>query len=200
MKPSGNPDQKKDEEEEDYLILTRFGEPSTREEAFTDLVKKYQERLYWQVRRMVLDHDDTHDILQEIFIKVWRNLDRFQRKSSLFTWLYRIATNETLSWIDRQKRRATVPWDGEEAGFFHSRLVAQKGFDARKLEWKLQEAITRLPEKQRLVFQLRYYEEMPYDQMAEILETSTGSLKASYHHAVKKVEDYIKKSDIVSGE
>lgn len=181
------------------MILARFGEDSTREAAFTDLVKKYQERLYWQVRRMVLDHDDTHDILQEIFIKVWRNLHKFQNQSSLFTWLYRIATNETLSWLDRQKRKATVSWDAEEVGFFQSRLVAQKGFDPRKLEWKLQEAITRLPEKQRLVFQLRYYDEMPYDQMAEILDTSAGALKASYHHATRKIEEYLRKSDILDG-
>lgn len=184
-----------DGEEEDQLIWTQFQDPETRDAAFTHLVAKYQERLYWQVRRMVVEHDDTHDILQEIFIKVWRNLDKFKGQSSLFTWLYRIATNETLTWLDRRKRRATMSMDAEEAGFFQQRLRAQKGFDAKKLEWKLQEAIAMLPEKQRLVFQLRYYDEMPYDQMAEILDTSAGSLKASYHHAARKIEDYFRNTD-----
>jgi RNA polymerase sigma-70 factor (ECF subfamily) len=127
-----------------------------------------------------------------MFIKVWQNLGNFREEANLYTWLYRIATNESLNWIEQQKRRASVSLsDGES--FLSERLIAQKGFDANKTEWKLQQAIQSLPEKQRVVFTLRYYDEMPYEQMSAVLETSTGALKASYHHAVKKVEEHLLK-------
>lgn len=163
------------------------------EGAFTKLVRKYQERLYWHIRRMVVAHDDTDDILQNVFIKVWKNLEGFRGDANLYTWLYRIATNETLSWIESQKRFSTISMDGKE-DFFENRLQAQPNFNSEKIEWKLQRAIGTLPEKQRIVFNLRYYDEMPYEEMAQVLDTSAGALKASYHHAVKKVEEYLKGS------
>ena len=181
------------EELTDDVLLASFKTESTREQAFTQLVRKYQERLYWHIRRMVVEHEDTNDILQNVFIKIWKNLADFRQESNLYTWMYRIATNETLSWIDVQKRRASVSLS-ENEDLFADKLEAQKGFDAGKIEWKLQKAIQALPEKQRVVFSLRYYDEMPYEKMAEVLDTSVGALKASYHHAVKKVEAYLTNS------
>ncbi|MCD6064147.1 MAG: sigma-70 family polymerase sigma factor [Flavipsychrobacter sp.] len=175
---------------DDSIILASFKDEKTREVAFTQLVRKYQQRLYWHIRRMVVEHEDANDVLQNVFIKVWKNLENFKRESNLYTWLYRIATNETLTWLEQQKRRGSISLDDSESSVA-GKLEAQKGFDANKLEWKLQQAIQSLPEKQRLVFNLRYYDEMPYEEMAGILDTSVGSLKASYHHAVKKVEAYI---------
>ena len=139
---------------------------------------------------MVVDHDDANDILQNVFIKVWKNLNNFREDSQLYTWLFRIATNECLTFIDQKKRRALVSIDSESV-YLINKIQAEKGFDANKLEWKLQVAIQKLPEKQKLVFMLRYYEEMPYEKMSSVLETSEGALKASYHHAVKKIEDFI---------
>lgn len=178
-------------ETDDNLLLASFRDEDTREAAFTALVRKYQEKLYWHIRRLVVSHDDSNDILQHVFIKMWNNLADFRGESGLYTWLYRIATNETLSWLAKEKRRRSIPLDADE-GMLEEKLEAQSGFDANKLEWKLQQAIQSLPEKQRIVFSLRYYDEMPYEQMAEVLDTSAGALKASYHHAVKKVEAFIK--------
>ncbi len=174
----------------DQELISSFKNEGSRASAFTGLVKKYQERLYWHIRRMVVVHEDTDDILQNVFIKVWKNLEGFREESNLYTWLYRIATNETLTWIDMQKRFVSVPIAAND-DFFENRLVAQRDFDPTKIEWKLQKAIGTLPDKQRLVFNLRYYDEMPYDEMSQVLGTSAGALKASYHHAVKKVEEYL---------
>ncbi len=171
----------------DHLLVASFKNEKLKEASFTSLVRKYQERLYWHIRRMVVEHEDTNDILQNVFIKVWRNLGEFREESNLYTWLYRIATNETLTWIDQKKRHTSVSLSGDE-NIFAEKLTAQKDFDPNKIEWKLQQAIQSLPEKQKLVFNLRYYNEMPYDEMAQLLGTSAGALKASYHHAVKKVE------------
>lgn len=171
---------------QDALLLADFRNERTRDQAFTQLVKKYQERLYWHIRRMVVIHDDAHDVLQNTFIKVWKGLAQFREEANLYTWLYRIATNETLTWLEQQKRRVAVSLD--DAGYYTEKLAAQKGFDSNMAEWKLQKAIHQLPEKQKIVFNLRYYDEMPYEEMSTILETSVGALKASYHHAVKKVE------------
>lgn len=174
----------------DHILIASFRDEKLKDTAFTQLVRKYQERLYWHIRRMVVEHEDTNDILQNVFIKVWKNLGDFREESNLYTWLYRIATNETLTWIDQQKRRSSLSLtDHEEV--FTDKLTAQRDFDANKIEWKLQQAIQTLPEKQKLVFNLRYYDEMPYEEMAGILGTSVGALKASYHHAVKKVEAFI---------
>jgi RNA polymerase sigma-70 factor (ECF subfamily) len=140
---------------------------------------------------MVTEHEDTNDILQNMFIKVWNNLADFREEANLYTWLYRIATNEALTWIEQQKKRSAASLSDHESAL-ENKLIAQKGYDARKIEWKLQEAIQSLPEKQRAVFNLRYYDEMPYEEMATVLDTSVGALKASYHHAVKKVEAFLK--------
>lgn len=175
----------------DQELLEQFRQAATKEKAFTAIIKKYQEKLYWHVRRMVVDHDDANDVLQNMFIKVWNALENFREDSQLYTWLYRIATNESLTFLQQQKRRSAVSLSDVETGL-ENKIKADTGFDANRLEWKLQLAIQKLPEKQRAVFNLRYYDEMPYEEMSRVLETSEGALKASYHHAVKKVEEFIK--------
>ena len=174
----------------DSELLVQFRNPNTREKAFTTIIKKYQEKLYWHIRRMLVDHEDTNDVLQNVFIRVWNGLDNFREDAQLYTWLYRIATNESLTFIEQQKKKASVSLDVVESNI-SNKIMADKHFDPNKLEWKLQVAIQQLPEKQRVVFNLRYYDEMPYEEMSRVLETSEGALKASYHHAVKKIEDYI---------
>ena len=176
---------------DDQDLLLRFKEPATREQAFTAIIKKYQEKLYWHIRRMIVDHDDTNDVLQNMFIKVWKGLENFREDSQLYTWLYRVATNECLTYIEQQKKRSSVSFSEVETGL-SNKIMADKYFDANKLEWKLQLAIQQLPDKQKVVFNLRYYDEMPYEEMSRVLGTSEGALKASYHHAVKKIEDYIR--------
>lgn len=175
----------------DTELLSLFRDPATKEKAYTAIIKKYQEKLYWHIRRMVVDHDDANDVLQNVFIRVWKGLENFREDSQLYTWLYRIATNECLTFLEQQKRRGTLSLTDMEAGL-GDKVKADQHFDPNKLEWKLQLAIQQLPEKQRVVFNLRYYDEMPYEEMSRVLETSEGALKASYHHAVKKIEDYIK--------
>ena len=177
-------------QKDDFLLLQEFKEPATKERAFTAIIKKYQERLYWHIRRMVVDHEDANDVLQNMFIKVWKGLENFREDSQLFTWLYRIATNESLTFLTQKKKRNAVSLSDDENGL-SNQLKSESGFDANKLEWKLQLGIQKLPEKQRLVFNLRYYDEMPYEEMSRVLETSEGALKASYHHAAKKIEEYI---------
>ena len=175
---------------DDQELLRQFKDPSSKEKGFTAIIKKYQEKLYWHIRRMVINHEDANDVLQNMFIKVWNALDNFREDSQLYTWLYRIATNESLSYIEQQKKRASVSLSDVENGL-SNKLKAEKNYDSNKIEWKLQMAMQQLPEKQRVVFTLRYYDEMPYQEMSVVLETSEGALKASYHHAVKKIEDYI---------
>ncbi len=174
----------------DQELLLSFKEPATKEQAFTSIIKKYQEKLYWHIRRMVINHDDANDVLQNMFIKVWKGLENFREDSQLYTWLYRIATNESLTFIAQQKKRSAVSLSDVENGL-SNQLKSDTGFDANKLEWKLQLGIQQLPEKQRIVFNLRYYDEMPYEEMSKVLDTSEGALKASYHHAAKKIEEFI---------
>ena len=176
---------------EDSELLLAFNNETTKENAFSLIIKKYQERLYWHIRRMLVSHEDTNDVLQNMFIKVWKGLHNFREDSQLYTWLYRVATNESLTFIEQQKKHASISMtDMEES--FNNRIKADQNFDINKLEWQLQLAIQQLPERQRLVFNLRYYDEMPYHEMSKILETSEGALKASYHHAAKKIEEYFK--------
>ncbi len=175
---------------DDKELLFLFGQAASKEKAFTGIIKKYQEKLYWHVRRMVVEHEDANDVLQNMFIKVWKGLENFREDSQLYTWLYRIATNESLTFIEQKKKRSSVSLGDVENGLSNS-LKADKDFDPKKIEWKLQLAIQQLPEKQRVVFSLRYYDEMPYEEMSRVLETSEGALKASYHHAVKKIEDFV---------
>ncbi len=175
---------------QDAELLMQFRNPPTKEKAYTGIIKKYQEKLYWHIRRMVVEHEDANDVLQNVFIRVWNGLENFREDSQLYTWLYRIATNECLTFLEQQKRKSTVSLSDVESNLSNS-IKADKHFDPNKLEWKLQLAIQQLPEKQRAVFNLRYYDEMPYEEMSRVLETSEGALKASYHHAVKKIEDFI---------
>jgi RNA polymerase sigma-70 factor (ECF subfamily) len=177
--------------QDDIELLMRFRNPETKESAYTAIIKKYQERLYWHIRRMVVDHEDSNDVLQNVFIRVWKGLENFKEESQLYTWLYRIATNEALTFIENAKKRSAVSLSDVESGL-ENKVKAAEHFDPDKLEWKLQLAIQQLPEKQKVVFSLRYYDEMPYEEMSRVLETSEGALKASYHHAVKKIEDYIR--------
>ena len=174
----------------DKELLLQFKDPSSKEKGFTAIIKKYQEKLYWHIRRLVVQHEDANDVLQNVFIKVWNGLENFREDSQLYTWLYRIATNESLTFIEQQKRKSAISIDNEENPVA-LKLRAEKDFDPAKAEWKLQMAMQELPEKQRLVFNLRYFDEMPYEEMSRVLDTSEGALKASYHHAVKKIEDFI---------
>lgn len=175
---------------DDKVLLEEFRNEATKEAAFTKVMRKYQEKLYWHIRRMVVSHDDANDVLQNMFIKVWKSLDNFREDSQLYTWLYRIATNESLTFLDQQKKRSAISISDPDNNM-GQKLKADKDFDGKKLEWKLQLAIQTLPEKQKAVFNLRYFDEMPYEEMSRVLETSQGALKASYHHAVKKIEDFI---------
>ncbi|MGB0839040.1 MAG: RNA polymerase sigma factor [Chitinophagales bacterium] len=175
----------------DQEILSKFADPVTKESAFSLLVRKYQEKIYWHVRRIVVDHEDANDVVQNVFIKVWRNLGKFKQNSKLYTWLYRIATNESLTFINQRKRKSVSPLETDDYDLA-AQLKADPYFDGNDIQIKLQGAIDRLPDKQRTVFLMRYYEEMKYDDMSEVLDTSVGALKASYHHAVKKIEKYLK--------
>jgi RNA polymerase sigma factor (sigma-70 family) len=174
----------------DQELVLQFKTAANKDAAYTILVKKYQEKLYWHIRRMVVEHEDANDVLQNTFIKVWKGLENFRDDSQLYTWLYRIATNESLSFLDQRKRKSAIQFD-EIAGDLGNKVKADSHFDANQLEWKLQLAIQQLPEKQRLVFNLRYFDEMPYEEMSKVLDTSVGALKASYHHAAKKIEEFI---------
>lgn len=178
----------------DLDLIAELKDEKTRNLAFHSLVKKYQERLYWHIRKIVIDHDDTDDILQNTFIKVWRSIDKFREESSLYTWLYRIATNESLTFINSNKRRSLIPMN-DTSEFLMNNLESDVYFEGDEIQRRLQEAILRLPEKQRIVFNLRYFEEMKYDDMSQVLDTSVGALKASYHHAAKKIEEYLKNRD-----
>lgn len=157
--------------------------------AFHILVKTYQEKLYWHIRRMVVSHDDTDDILQNVFIKVWKNVESFREDSSLYTWLFRIATNETLSFLNKKRRHSLFSMDDSE-NHMAEEPFSDDYFDGDDVQKKLQAAIIKLPDKQKIVFNMKYFEEMKYEEMSEILKTSVGALKASYHHAVKKIEEF----------
>jgi RNA polymerase sigma factor (sigma-70 family) len=174
----------------DKVLLEQFRVESTRNMAFHMLVTKYQKRIYWQVRRIIIDHDDANDVVQNTFIKVWKSLDGFKESSQLYTWLYRIATNESLTFLKQKRAPLYVSFESVERGL--SRKMDDNYFKGDEIEKKLQNAILTLPEKQRIVFNMRYYDETPYEEMSQVLNTSVGALKASYHHAVKKIEDFLK--------
>jgi RNA polymerase sigma-70 factor (ECF subfamily) len=158
---------------------------------FSQLINKYQKQVYWLIRRMVIDHDDTDDLVQETFVKVWKTLASFREDSSLYTWIYRIASNEALSFLQRKKLKYTFLM-GSYDHRLSDKLKDDNFFSGDEIERKLQNAILTLPEKQRLVFNLKYFDELKYEEMSEILGTSVGALKASYHIAVKKIEEIIK--------
>lgn len=154
---------------------------------FKLLVEKYRIKLYWHIRRLVILHEDADDVLQNTFINVWKSIPVFRNESSLYTWLYAIATNESLSMIKRRQKNSAVPLDDLDC-YFTGSLEGSTWFDGDEVQVKLQNAILQLPDKQRIVFNLRYFDEMPYEEMSKVLKTSEGALKASYHHAVKKLE------------
>ncbi len=174
----------------DEELLERFRKSANSDHVFGLIVRKYQQKIYWHVRRLVNSHEDANDIVQNIFIKSWMALPNFRGDSGLYTWLYRIATNEAISFLNRNKSRFMTSIDDESSNL-GNKLAADFHFDGNKLQKEVQKAIQSLPEKQRVVFCLRYFDEMKYEEMAEVLDTSVGALKASYHHAAKKVEKFI---------
>ena len=185
----------------DSEILDLFHNGSSREVAFKLLVEKYQQKIYWHIRRMVIEHENANDVMQNTFIKIWKGLENFRSDSQLFTWMYRIATNECLNYLSHQKKHETVSFDGtdneDDDSLSPSNYVKADSvhIDPDRLLEKLKNAIETLPDKQKLVFNMRYYDEMPYEQISEILSTSVGALKASYFHAAKKIEKYLLSTD-----
>jgi RNA polymerase sigma factor (sigma-70 family) len=175
----------------DKELLSLFRNPDRKNYAFNLIIRKYQERLYWHIRKIVIGHEDTDDLLQNTYLKAWKGLENFRGESQIYTWLYRIATNEALSFLKEKRRKFFLPLINVEKTLI-SGLESDPYFNGDELQLKLQKAILKLPEKQRLVFNMRYFDEMKYEDMALILDTSVGALKASYHHAVKKIEAFIK--------
>lgn len=174
----------------DHEIIELFKDEETRHKAFTILVNQCKEQIYWLIRRMVVDHADTDDVLQNTFIKIWHGLSGFREDSRLTSWIYRIAYNESITFL-KQKRKVLILDESAFSDHLASLTANNSLFSCEEIEGKLAKAIIKLPEKQKIVFNLRYYEEMPYEQMSETLGTSVGALKASYHLAVKKVEKYL---------
>jgi RNA polymerase sigma-70 factor (ECF subfamily) len=168
-------------------LQIQLSQPNKRAGAFSTLVRSYQERLYWHIRKMVLSHEDANDVLQNTFMKAWNGLDGFRGDSQVSTWLYRIATNETLTFLANKRMRNLQSIDTNEDMMLQN-LQADTYLNGNELQLKLQKAILTLPEKQRLVFNMKYFDDITYEQMESILGTSVGALKASYHHAVKKIE------------
>ena len=177
----------------DKELLDGFRDPESRNYSFNLLIRKYQKKVYWHTRRLVISHDDANDVTQEAFVKVWKNLDKFKEEAQLFTWIYRIATNEALSFLRKKRTRFLIPFVNVESKLERT-LVDDNFFSGDEIQLKLQKAILKLPEKQRLVFNMKYYDELKYEEMSEILGTSVGALKASYHFAVKKIENYLKEN------
>ena len=177
---------------EDHQIIQEFRITTTRNNAFNALVEKYQQRIYWHVRRIIIDHDDTDDVVQDVFIKVFKNLEGFREASQLYTWMYRIATNEALTFLKKRQRKQA--WSIDEANNdLENKLTSGSYIDGDEIQMKLQKAILTLPEKQRLVFNMKYFDDMKYEEISEAIGTSVGGLKANYHLAVKKIEEYLTK-------
>jgi len=174
---------------DDKEILEGFRNEETKNRCFEQLIDKYQRRIYWHVRKIVIAHDDADDVVQNTFIKVWSSLDGFREDSKLFTWMYRIATNEAINFLNKKKANLYNDWETVEYSLSET-LVDDPYFNGNDIQMKLQQAILTLPEKQRLVFNMKYFDEVKYEEMSEILGTSVGALKASYFHAVKKIEKY----------
>ena len=175
---------------EDKELLEKIRNPESKNYGFNLLVREYQEKVYWLVRKMVIDHDDSNDLVQEIFVKVWKNIDKFRADAQLFTWIYRIATNECLSFLKKKRRRYFLPIVDVE-GELDNKLESSPHISGDEIQMKLQKALLTLPDKQRLVFNMKYFDELKYEDISEITGTSVGSLKASYHLAVKKIEKYL---------
>ncbi|MCS6794943.1 MAG: sigma-70 family RNA polymerase sigma factor [Raineya sp.] len=176
---------------EDKELLEKFKKAESKNYAFNLIVRKYQQKIYWHIRKMVIDHDDADDLTQETFVKVWQNLADFQGNSQLYTWIYRIATNECLNFLRRKKRKFFLPIADVSKELLR-KLETDAYIEGDEIAIKLQKALLKLPEKQRLVFNMKYFDDLSYEEISEILGTSVGALKASYHHAVKKIEQEMK--------
>lgn len=174
-------------------LVKQLKQKDTQAKAFEMLINTYKERLYWHIRRIVLDHDDADDVLQNTFIKVFRSIDGFKGDSKLYSWMYRIATNESLTFLKQKSRKLGVNSEALQERMANN-LQADVYFEGDEIQYQLQQAIATLPEKQKLVFNMKYFEELKYEEISEILETSIGGLKASYHLAVKKIESYLKEN------
>lgn len=175
---------------EDLELIEKLRQPESKNFAFNQLVRKYQERIYWHIRKMVIDHDDADDLVQDTFVKVFKNIHSFRADSQLFTWIYRIATNECLTFLNKKKKRFFLPIADVQAEL-SQKLDSSAHITGDAIQMKLQKALLKLPDKQRLVFNMRYFDDMKYEDIAEVTGTSIGALKASYHHAVKKIEEII---------
>ncbi len=171
-------------------LVKDLQDPKTAHTAFDTLMRLYGEQVYWQIRKMVMNHEDANDLLQNSFLKAWNNLDNFRGDARLSTWLYKIAINETINFLNKERNRRNITDDTQDE-FLLSNIESDEYFDGDELQEEFQKAITALPEKQRLVFNMRYFDEMKYEKMSEILGTSVGALKASYHHAVKKITAFL---------
>lgn len=178
--------------QESPQLIERLRDPATCRDAFGEVIKTFSEPLYWQIRRIVENHDDADDILQNTFLKAWTNLENFRGDAKLSTWLYKIAINESVTFLSKERKRAGLSLDDEESALANT-IEADEYFDGDELARQLRLAVASLPEKQRLVFNMKYYDDMKYEEISEILGTSVGALKASYHLAVKKIEQYIEK-------
>jgi len=178
---------------DDSLIISSFADENKREKAFRALVEKYQQRVYFLIRKMVASHDDADDLTQETFLKVWKNLHKFREDAKLFTWIYRIAANEALQFLRKKKLQNLFSYE-KVSRELAAVIDTDPSFSGDEIEKDLHKALQKLPEKQKLVFSMRYFDEMPYKEMSEILGTSEGALKASYHHAVKKIESEIRQT------
>ncbi len=178
------------EKYDEAQVVEQLHDPKLCKAAFGKVIEHYSSQLYWQIRRMVIDHDDANDVLQNTFLKAWTSIDNFRGDAKLSTWLYKIAINESITFVNKKKAMNQMSIDDDES-FLVNQLESDEWFDGDEAQRNLQRAIATLPEKQRLVFNLRYYDEMKYDEMSEILGTSEGALKASYHHAVKKIEQFL---------
>lgn len=179
---------------EEKEIIELFHLQGRKDEAFRLLVNQYKERLYWHVRKIVLDHDDADDVLQNTFVKVWQGLTEFRYEARLFTWMYRIATNEAINFLNEKKRKVYGN-SVEMTAMLENVLESDVYFDGDAIQKELQRAILRLSERQRLVFNMKYFDDMSYDEIAEVLEVAVGTLKATYHNAVKKIEEYLRIAD-----
>ncbi len=176
---------------EDKELLEQFRNSETRLPAFNTIVKQYQQKIYWHIRKMVIDHDDADDLTQEVFIKVWNKLESFRGESQLYTWLYRVASNECLNFLNKKRKTYFSSIEDVVGLELENKIIADSLISGDEIQIKLQKALLKLPDKQRLVFNMKYYEEMKYEEIAEITGTSVGALKASYHLAVKKIENYL---------
>lgn len=176
---------------EEATFISQLQNTENREEAFRELIKLYKERLYWHIRKIVISHDDADDVLQNTFIKVFKNIGKFNGESKLYSWMYRIATNESITFLNNKAKLKQVDYLSMQNEAVQN-LESDVYFDGDEIQLKLQKALATLPQKQLIVFNMHYFDEMKYEQMAEILETSVGALKASYHHARKKIESYLK--------